>query len=130
MSSQDVRFGVSIKAAAEHQRRLEREDQARRDDRYRRAKTELDAALAHIRVHFTPRRIIVWGSILAPERFTELSDLDICVEGIDDWAEWSRLERDLLEITTLPLDLVKWESLQPIHQRRILERGEVVYESA
>jgi predicted nucleotidyltransferase len=124
-----MRFGVSLKAAAAHQRRLAEEAESHRTARFEQAQRELNRAVYHVRTAFACRRIIVWGSMLHPSRFTEMSDLDICVEGIDDIEEWSRLEREVLEMTTLPLHLVRWESLQPLYRRRIMERGEVVYEA-
>ena len=39
----------------------------------------------------------------------------------------TRLERALLDVVELPLDLVRWEELIPPHRERILARGNVVY---
>lgn len=120
---------IDIQAVARRFEAMDREETERRRERHRRAQEELGQALAYILAHHAPRRVRVWGSVLRADRFTEQSDIDICVEGIVDPAEWSRLERGLLGIVTLPLDLVQWESLWEPHREAISERGTVVYES-
>ena len=120
---------IDIQAVARRFEAMDREEIERRRERHRRAQEELRQALAYILANHTPRRVRVWGSVLRADRFTEQSDIDICVEGIVDPVEWSRLERGLLDIVTLPLDLVQWESLIAPHREAISERGTVVYES-
>lgn len=104
---------------------------ARRDARERRrlqAQLEAEKVIEYIKERYSPRRIIQWGSILRPEHFTESSDIDIAVEGIADLEEWSRMERDVERMVTLPLDLVPFDRIHPEHQKQILLRGTVVYE--
>ena len=129
MSSERSRRAIDIASAA---KRIVREDElvrAQRQARYQQARSEFEAALGAAQSFPAVRKIITWGSILRPERFTERSDIDICVEGIDDPREWSRLERTLLDLVTLPLHLVRWEELMSPYRESILARGEVVYES-
>jgi predicted nucleotidyltransferase len=97
--------------------------------RYERAQSELERALEVIRGFPQVRRVRVWGSLLRPDRFTEQSDIDICVEGVSSPEVWSRLERALLDTVSLPLDLVRWETLMEPHRESIQARGKVVYES-
>lgn len=121
--------GIDISRAAE---RIARESEAldrKRAALYARAKTEFEAAVGVAKEFPDVRRVITWGSILRPDRFTELSDIDICIEGVSDPEEWSRLERALLDVVTFPLDLVRWEELIAPHREAVLARGEVVYES-
>lgn len=109
----------------------ENEDERRRanEARYQHARRELDALIACAAGFPGVRRILVWGSLLPPDRFCEISDIDICVEGVDDPVEWSRLERAMLEATSFPLDLVRWEEFIEPHRESILARGKVLYES-
>ena len=72
----------------------------------------------------------MWGSLLRPDRFTELSDVDIYIEGVSSPEVWSSIERDLLDAVSLPLDLVRWETLMQPHRESIVARGKVVYESS
>ena len=72
--------------------------------------------------------VIQWGSVLRQERFTEISDIDIAVEGITDPETWSHLETDVLAIVSFPLHLIPFEQVIPVHQQDILSRGNVIYE--
>lgn len=115
--------------AAARRIRSEEEREARiRLERFRDASRQVDSALAVLRGFPSVRRVILWGSILRPERFSGISDIDICVEGVTDPKEWSRLEQELLQVITLPLDLVSWESLMEPHRESIVARGKVMYE--
>ena len=119
----------SARAVAERMRREDRERRHANETRYRRARGELDA-LVEIAAGFPGvHRVLTWGSILRPDRFCEISDIDLCIAGIDDPREWSRLERALLDATTFSLDLVRWEELIEPHRESILARGKVMYES-
>jgi predicted nucleotidyltransferase len=129
MSSERSDHGIDIARAAKRIIREEKLIREQRHARYLKARSEFEAAVEAAKAFPTVQRIITWGSILRPERFTERSDIDICVQGIDDPREWSRLERALLDLVTLPLDLVRWEELMEPHRESILARGEVVYES-
>ena len=117
------------KAAA----RFRREDNRRRlalRERFARAERQLALAIDCAREFPGTTRIITWGSILRPDRFSEFSDIDLCVEGIKDPREWSRLERALLDVVDMPLDLVRWEDVMEPHRESILARGKVVYEKS
>ena len=92
------------------------------------AKAEANRAIALIIERYEPRRVIQWGSVLRPERFTEISDIDIAMEGVTDPETWSRLETDVLAIVSFPLHLIPFEQVIPPHQQDILSRGKVVYE--
>ncbi|TVQ96869.1 MAG: nucleotidyltransferase domain-containing protein [Spirochaetaceae bacterium] len=74
-------------------------------------------------------RVWTWGSILHPERFRVYSDIDICIEGVEDPIMWSSIESRLLEIVTFPLDLVRWETLMDEDRRSIHRNGVLLYES-
>lgn len=65
---------------------------------------------------------------LRTEQFSDLSDIDIAVEGIASLQSWLQLEKELLDMSPFPLDLLRWENLWPEHRDRILARGKVVYE--
>lgn len=121
--------GIDLSRAAARILEEDRQRSRERAERYARARAELDRALELIRAHPEVRRVRVWGSLLRPDRFTELSDIDICVEGVTSHEVWSMIERELLDAVSLPLDLVRWETLMEQHRESIRARGEVVYES-
>lgn len=123
-----ITMAVDIdRARRNYQERIDEQSAARRK-RWERARDEADHIVRHIAEHFAPKRIIQWGSVLRPERFTEISDIDVAVEGISDPDVWSRMERDVERMATIPLDLVRFEHIHPEHQKQILRRGKVVYE--
>ena len=121
--------GIDISRVAARMREQDDQQARERSRRYAEARRQLDAAIAVAAGFPEVRRIRVWGSLLRPDRFTELSDIDLCVEGVRSPEVWSRLERALLDTVTMPLDLVRWETLMEPHRESILARGEVVYES-
>jgi len=84
--------------------------------------------IVHIREHDRPLRIYQWGSLLREEQFSDRSDTDVAVEGIASLECRLRLEKELLDLSSFPLDLFRWENLWPEHRDRILARGKVVYE--
>ena len=121
--------GIDLERAAARILAEDAEHERLRAERYEQAQRELERALDVIHGFPEVRRVRVWGSLLRPDRFTELSDIDICIEGVSSPEVWSRLERALLHAVTLPLDLVRWETLMEPHRESITARGKVVYES-
>lgn len=121
--------GFDIEAARRTYRARLAARRAADRDRRDKARQEADSIIAMIVERYEPKRVIQWGSVLGPDdRFTEMSDIDIAVEGVHDPAEWSRLERDVLDASTFPVDLLRVETVLPEHLSVILRRGRVVYE--
>ena len=120
--------GFDIQAARENWRRRIDERTRQRRELWEKAKAEADRAIALIIERYNPGRVIQWGSVLRPDRFTEISDIDIAVEGVTDPETWSRLETDVLAVVSFPLHLIPFERVIPIHQQDILSRGRVAYE--
>ena len=84
------------------------------------ARKDFDAVAAMIASSYNPARISQWGSLLEERHFSEISDIDLAVEGITDPASLSSLRADAERLTEFPLDIVAIE-----HIRR---RGKVVYQ--
>jgi predicted nucleotidyltransferase len=106
-------FDLAAAAQTYVSRRNERRaDLAERLDAMRQS---AEAMIAHIRDVYQPVRIYQWGSLLNEHHFSELSDIDIAVEGVIDLHMWLRLEKELLDMAPYPLDLVRWENLWPEH---------------
>lgn len=95
---------------------------------YEQARADAERIIAHIAAVYKPRRIYQWGSLLRPERFNEMSDIDIAVEGIKTAEEWFALYGDAMRMTNFPLDLVQFERMEPEYRAYIQEHGKVVYE--
>jgi len=108
----------------------QRQEAKRRElaDLHARAVEEAERAMALIVERYRPRRVVQWGSLLRPERFTRVSDIDIAVEGIEDMSAWSRMEAEVEALVTFPLDLVPLDRIRAQHREDILRAGRVVYE--
>ncbi|MGI0482306.1 nucleotidyltransferase family protein [Geminocystis sp. CENA526] len=75
---------------------------------------------------YTPKRIIQWGSVLESKHFSEASDIDIAVEGLDS-IEFMRLLKDAEDMTNFSLDLIRWENVNNSFQKILLRKGKIVY---
>lgn len=77
---------------------------------------------------YNPKRIWQWGSLLDQFFFSNISDIDIAVEGIKDWKTFSAMLGDAWEMTDFYLDLVTIEDVIPIYRKHIKKNGRLVYE--
>ena len=75
-----------------------------------------------------PRRIYQWGSLLDRSRFSEISDIDIAVEGLSGPAEFFRTLGIAMERTTLPVDVIELEKVPHDVAEQIRTRGALVHE--
>ena len=83
--------------------------------------------IAMIIYKYQPQQIIQWGSVLNAKHFSEASDIDLAVKGIDS-ITFMQLLADAEEMTQFPLDLIQWENIHPSFQKIILMKGKIVYE--
>ena len=77
---------------------------------------------------YQPRRIYQWGSLLHPERFQEISDIDIAVEGWGDPMTGLHALDAACQLTRFPVDLVELERIDPAHADTIRKEGRLVYD--
>ncbi|MCY4659948.1 MAG: hypothetical protein OXF93_09070 [Acidobacteria bacterium] len=83
---------------------------ARIDARFERAGRDARSVIAQITTQVNPGRIYQWGSLLDRSRFSEISDIDIAVEGLRGPAEFFRTLGIAIQGTTLPVDVVALEN--------------------
>lgn len=110
---------------------LRRKRQARKEEldrRFARAWEDFRRIAEVIREKYHPRRIYQWGSLLNREQFSEISDIDIAVEGIKTVDQFFAMYGEALRLASFPLDLVEIEKIHPLHARDIRERGRLVHE--
>ena len=98
------------------------------DERFARASQDFDAIVARIVAEVNPVRIYQWGSLLDRERFTEISDIDIAVEGLGGPEEFFRTLGFAIDGTSLPVDVVEIDRIPSDVADRIQKRGRIVYE--
>ena len=121
-------FGVDLDQVRAFLADKERRRRARVDERFERATRDARAIVSEIVVQVNPRRIYQWGSLLDRKRFSEISDLDIAVEGLNGPAEFFQILGIAMNGTALPVDVVELEKLPADIAERIRKRGALVHE--
>ena len=124
----DNEFGIDLDQAREFQREKERRRRARIDVRFEQASREASVIVAAIAEQVSPRRICQWGSLLDRSRFSEISDIDIAVEGLRGPGEFFRTLGIAMEGTALPIDVIELEKVPEEIAERIRTRGVLVHE--
>lgn len=82
----------------------------------------------HIKKTYDPVRIYQWGSLVHTEHFTERSDIDIAIEGLTHPLDLHRILDFAETATTMQLDIVPIEEIEPEYANAIRTNGRVVYE--
>ncbi len=119
---------INIDAARAFQKKKR---QVRRDKlglRYRDALNDFQQIVDMIANKYKPKKIYQWGSLLNKEDFSEISDIDIAVEGLPDAQSYFNMLADAEKRTSFPLDIVEMESVHELHKNMIIQKGVLVYE--
>ena len=124
----DEDFGVDLDQVRAFLAEKERRRRARIDERYAQATRDAGAIVSEIAAQVNPRRIYQWGSLLDRKRFSEISDLDLAVEGLNGPAEFFQVLGIAMNGTALPIDVVELEKLPADVAERIRKRGALVHE--
>jgi uncharacterized protein len=98
------------------------------DERFACASRDFDKIVADIIAQVNPFRIYQWGSLLHRKRFSEISDIDIAVQGLKGPEEFFEVLGIAMDGTPLPVDVVEIEKLPCDVAKRIRKQGRVVYE--
>ena len=121
-------FGVDLCRARAFLADREERRRERLDERYAHATRDARAIVSEIAAQVNPRRIYQWGSLLDRKRFSEISDLDIAVEGLNGPAEFFQVLGIAMNATVFPVDVVELEKLPADVAKRIRMRGALVHE--
>ena len=124
----DEDFGVNLDQVRAFLAERERRRRERIDERYAQATRDAGAIVSEIAEQVNPRRIYQWGSLLDRKRFSEISDLDLAVEGLKGPAEFFQVLGIAMNGTALPVDVVELEKLPADVAERIRKRGALVHE--
>lgn len=119
---------VDIQQAAVFQRRRSAARKSANLKRLEKARLDFHKMVKLIAEKYRPKRIYQWGSVLDEQRFSEISDIDIAVEGVRSAAEFFAILGDVMEMTDFAVDLVELEKIEPLHAESIRRRGRLVYE--
>lgn len=121
-------FGIDLNRARAFQKEKDRRRRARVEVRFEQATRDARAIVAAIAEQVNPRRIYQWGSLLDPSRFSEISDIDIAVEGLRGPAEFFRALGIAMDGSALPVDVIELEKAPKEIAERIRARGVLVHE--
>ncbi|OQX24778.1 MAG: hypothetical protein BWK80_19015 [Desulfobacteraceae bacterium IS3] len=118
----------NIKKASEFLRRKQEKKQEENRTRFEAAWRDFNKIVAMIIENYKPVRIYQWGYLLNENHFSEISDIDIAVQGIDLDEHYFAMIGQAMRLTDFPLDIVEIEKIEPIHAQHIREKGRLVYE--
>ena len=105
----DEDFGVDLDQVRAFLADKKQRRRARIDERFAQATRDARAIVSEIVTQVNPRRIYQWGSLLDRKRFSEISDVDIAVEGLTGPAEFFEVLGIAMNATSLPVDVVELE---------------------
>lgn len=97
------------------------------DQRFEQAWSDFRVISEMIWREYRPGAIYQWGSLLDREQFSEISDIDIALEGTMNAERYFAMLRRAEQMTRLPLDIVELDRIHPAFARGIRERGRLVY---
>ncbi len=119
------------RASVEEMRRFIARKARRRKEKnaalWRKARQDAAEIVAMIAERFAPRAIYQWGSVLDGSTFSDISDIDIAVEGIPSQELFFDLVGKAEAMTEFPLDIVEIERVEPEYARLIRTNGKRVY---
>jgi len=96
--------------------------------RWLEARADFERITAHIIASYRPVRVYQWGSLLDFEKFSEISDIDIALEGIAGAEEFQALIGDAMDMSSFPIDIVRMENLDPETADLIRRQGRLIHE--
>lgn len=99
------------------------------DKRFQQATDDCAQIVKKIIDDYAPRRIWQWGSLLDRRRFSEISDIDLALEGLSGPEEFFKIIGDAMELTNFPVDIVELEKIEPENADYIRETGKLIYEN-
>ncbi len=98
------------------------------DKGYGRAVDDFNRMAAFVIEKYNPLRIWQWGSLLNRKRFSEISDIDMALEGLRSIDEYMAILTELTAMTVFPVDVVEMERIGIENANHIRKFGRMVYE--
>ncbi len=97
------------------------------DERFKRALKDFDQITEMIIRKYNPKKIYQWGSLIDSTKFSEISDIDIALEGINDAESFFNLVSDAEKLSDFPLDIIQLEETHTLHKTMIKKNGKLIY---
>jgi len=98
------------------------------DSSFQEATSDFDCIVGHIIKKYNPKRIWQWGSLLDRKLFSEISDIDIALEGISEPQIFFDIIGYASNLSRFPVDIVEIENVGKDNAEHILKKGRCVYE--
>lgn len=92
------------------------------------AQADAKAIIEMIAEKYRPHRIWQWGSLIQTRHFSEISDIDIGLEGLSDPCTIFAVLKDAETMTDFPLDIVELDRMEPEFADIIRMKGRIIYE--
>ena len=126
----EVEMAIDVQASRDWLITRERAAYQLRERRRRAAFDAVGAAVRAIAPRYPQvRRAFLFGSVTRPGGLSEISDLDVAVEGMLGAEEFFALWRELEQtVDEWPVDLVELDRRAAHFARRVWETGELIYE--
>ena len=115
----EVRAFLHAKHEARAEELSHRLTEARRD-----AARILHRIIAEVK----PLRVYQWGSLVTGRHFSQISDIDLALEGLAGPAEYFAALGIAMDETSFPVDIIEIEKLDSDTRDRIVNHGKLVYE--
>ena len=106
--------------------RLADQREAALAERLIRARADFECIVDHVWHHYRVKRIWQWGSLLDGRHFSERSDIDIALEGVESAAAYFAILADAEARTDQPVHVVELDKLHAAFAESIRARGKVV----
>ncbi len=98
------------------------------DESYGQAVDDFNRMTAFVIEKYHPLRIWQWGSLLNRKHFSEISDIDMALEGLRSIDEYMAILGDLTAMSAFPVDVVEMERIGVENANHIRKFGRMVYE--
>lgn len=98
-----------------------------RNQRFMRAQNAVRKVVALLVDKYHVSKIVLIGSLAGGDRFGFHSDIDLCVEGLQDKLYFQAAGESLLLTDEFDVDIIPFENLSP-DKRELVMRGKVLYE--
>lgn len=97
-------------------------------ERLKHSQEDARRIIEHIGRTYSPSRIYQWGSLVETRHFSEISDIDIGVEGLSGPKEYFAILGDAMRMSVFPVDLIELDRLESRTADGLRRRGRLVHE--
>jgi len=95
---------------------------------FQKAWEDFESIVNHIINKYQPEKIYQWGSLLNYNHFSEISDIDICIEGYIPPKDFFCMLGEIEQMTNFPVHIAEINRIEPVYAKNIKTKGRLVYE--